>query len=324
MNERSSPIAMENRAANRRLQIPRLDSQISNRQWTFSNVQAAIRLTAIALLLGMARTSPAIDFFPTLDAAADANPGDSRARVLIFGSQSCGWCRKLAADTLVSPIVTESAECFLWIRIDVDENEELAARYGVRGLPHTTVVDEFGNVLGELPGYMPAQEFVEFLMQAVTQPPPTILETELLLFALREGDVAACRTAVRKLMDQVSRVEATGRDQAIATVKELDPDHWAEFVPYLSHPRLSIRATAHGLLTRGSPVDLPFDPFAPAADREPQVQQWVAWMKERGAQVPPLELPDPPAESSHWPMSGDSPPPPPEATRLNDDATAAE
>jgi thioredoxin-related protein len=298
--------------------------QISNLKFAICNLQFAIRIVAVVLLICGVRSSHAIDFFPTLDAAAAANPGDTRARVLIFGSQSCGWCRKLAADTLVSPLVTESTECFLWIKIDVDENEELAARYGVRGLPHTTVVDEFGNVLGEQPGYMPAQEFIDFLMQAITQPAPTIRETELLLVDLSQGDAASCRAAVRKLVDQVSRVDASGRDQAIATIRELDARRWAEFVPYLSHPRLSIRATAHGLLTRGSPADLPFDPFAAAIDREPQVQVWIAWMKEQGAEVPPLELPDPPVESSHWPAGADSPPPPPEATPLDADTTAAE
>jgi thioredoxin-related protein len=298
--------------------------QISDFQFANGSLQPAIRLVAVVLLLCSVHSSYAIDFFPTLDAATQSDPGDTRARVLIFGSQSCGWCRKLAADTLVNPLVTESAECFLWIKIDVDENEELAARYGVRGLPHTTVVDEFGNVLGEQPGYMPAQEFVDFLMQSLTHPAPTIRETELLLVDLSEGDAASCRAAVRKLVDQVSRVDATGRDQTIATIRELDASHWAEFVPYLSHPRLSIHATAHGLLSRGTPADLPFDPFAAAIDREPQVQVWIAWMKEQAALVPPLELPDPPLESSHWPINADSPPPPPEATPLDADTTAAE
>src|SRR5262249_23573878 len=105
----------------------------------------------------------AIEFYPTPDAAKAANPGDLRARVIVFGSQSCGWCRKLAADTLASPLIQEAANRFLWIKVDVDEHEDLAAQFGVRGLPHTVVADERDNVLGEQPGYLPPQPFLDFL-----------------------------------------------------------------------------------------------------------------------------------------------------------------
>lgn len=278
-------------------------------------LRAALVVASLSL---MDRPVRAIDFFPTPDAAVKAHPDDTRPRVLIFGSQTCGWCRKLAADTLSSTQVEQSAGQFLWIKIDVDEHEALAARYGVRGLPHTSVVDVHGNVLGEQPGYMPAQAFVDFLTKSLAQPAPTAQETDQLLAALRGDDAEVRKAAIRKLVEQVSRVEAIGRDQTIRTVKELDAARWAEIVPYLSHPRLSIRATAHGLLSRSTPADIPFDPFASSDAREAQLQAWVDWMKAQGATVAPLELPASPEESTQWPMRGDEPATPPTDTDAAD------
>jgi len=304
-----------------------LRSEISNRKSQRSCFPAIAQVFAAAILFAcftapVPALAESIEFFPTLDAVKEAHPDDPRARVIVFGSQTCGWCRKLAADTLANPIVEESAECFLWIKVDVDEYEDLAAQYGVRGLPHTVVADEHGNMLGEQPGYLPAQEFIDFLMTSLTQPAPSASELLQLLADLKSDGERARRGSVRTLMERVSRIDSTGRDQAIETLAGLEADQWAEFVPYLSHPRLAMRATAHGLLTRSSPADLPFDPFSPAAAREGQIAAWTAWMQEHGATVPPLELPPTPAESSGW--SPDQPPPPPVATPLAIPAEAAE
>ncbi|MBX3442992.1 MAG: thioredoxin family protein [Planctomyces sp.] len=269
-------------------------------------VAAALCLTCLPQL-------GAIDFHPDLRSLRERHPDDPRPRVIVFGSQSCGWCRKLAADTLASPLVEAIADQCLWLKVDVDEQEALAAQYGVRGLPHIVIADANGHVMAERPGYLPAAEFVTFLTEALQNPAPTAARLhELLAQVASTGDLAQRRTAVRDLLDQIARVDATGRDQAIAAMEQLDAGGWAEFVPYLSHPRLSMRAAAHGLLMRGSPAALPFDPFASVEERAPQALAWSDWMTERGADVPSLELPPPPVESSEWtPDSTDRPPPPP-------------
>lgn len=298
------------------------------RENTVTSGGARVARIGCGLLAGLAvltavrpMRAESIPFLPTLEAAKQAHPDDARPRVLVFGSQTCGWCRKLAADTLASPVVEAAADGFVWIKVDVDENEALAAQYGVRGLPHTVVADVHGNVLGEHPGYLPAQDFLDFLKESLKNPAPSAAELVQFLADLKADDDAVRRTAVRSLVERLSRIDAIGREQAIETMAGLEPPQWAEFVPYLSHPRLGMRATAHGLLTRASPVDLPFDPFSSAEERDPQVAAWVAWMTERGATVPPLELPPPAAESSLW--SPDQPPPPPVAVPIDGPAGAA-
>jgi hypothetical protein len=277
-------------------------------------------VAAFALLAAGLFNSPvaAIDFFTTLDAARAAHPESHLPRVVIFGSQTCGWCRKLAADTLTDALVTESESKFLWVKVDVDDHEELAARYGVRGLPHTAVVDEHGHVMGERPGYMPPREFIDFLMTSLTQPVPGATRILELLAAINGDDVALRRNSAREIVNLVSRIDSTGREQVVEALAESKAAAWAEFVPYLSHPRLGLRATAHGLLTRATRIDLPFDPFASSEERSQQASAWTTRMIEQGATVPPLSLEEPPAESTVWPASpaSDSPPPPPLAEPL--------
>jgi thioredoxin-related protein len=271
----------------------------------------------MAVLAGLAWSgiAAAIDFAPSLDALKKSHPGDERPRVLIFGSQTCGWCRKLSADTLTSAKVAEIADRFLWVKADVDEEEELAATYGVRGLPHTAVIDAKGNVLGERPGYMPAQAFVDFLIESVEHPNPSGQQIAALLKDIESETVETRRDAIRQVMEAVSRVNATERDQTILAVAAMRPSGWAEFVPYLSHPRLAMRATAHGLLSRSAKVDLPFDPFAAETERDSQVEPWMAWIRERGASVPTITFNEPTAESTAWKKgeSDDRPPTPPQS-----------
>ena len=84
----------------------------------------------------------------------------SEKRVLIdFYAEWCGPCR------MVSPIVDEIAEEhpeFLVAKVNVDEQPELAARFGVMSIPTLAVLDG-GNVIHQSSGARPKAQILAML-----------------------------------------------------------------------------------------------------------------------------------------------------------------
>ena len=70
-----------------------------------------------------------------------------------------GPCRMLA------PVMEEVSECFAdaeFVKVNVDDNSELAARYGVMSIPFVAVFSD-GEMKARSVGYLPEEEMKEFL-----------------------------------------------------------------------------------------------------------------------------------------------------------------
>lgn len=67
---------------------------------------------------------------------------------------SASWCMpcKVYAKTFESVKNEEKYKDILFEEIDVDENEDLAIKYGIRGVPTTVILDENNKVLTKFSG----------------------------------------------------------------------------------------------------------------------------------------------------------------------------
>lgn len=82
-----------------------------------------------------------------------------RTFVCDFWASWCGPCRMLA------PVMEEVSKSFPnaeFVKVNVDENENLAARYNVMSIPYVAVF-EGGKLTAQNVGFMPEEEMKDFL-----------------------------------------------------------------------------------------------------------------------------------------------------------------
>lgn len=87
------------------------------------------------------------------------------------------WCRPCKAlEPILEHLVNEANGAFRLARVNIDENPNLAIRYGVRTIP-TVKAFSNGEVVGEFAGVQPEPRIREFI-QNITPPSPLTLALE--------------------------------------------------------------------------------------------------------------------------------------------------
>jgi thioredoxin-related protein len=88
----------------------------------------------------------------------------------------CGWCRRMDRDVYARAEVQDYlARKFVTVKLDAESSDAarfegreytsrtLAARFGVTGYPTTLFLNRKGVHLGNVPGYLPPQDFLLLL-----------------------------------------------------------------------------------------------------------------------------------------------------------------
>jgi putative thioredoxin len=108
--------------------------------------------------------------------------------IVDFWAPWCQPCRIL--KPILEKLATEYGGKFILAKINSDENQELAARYGVRGIP---AVKAFvaGRPADEFTGALPEGQVREFIERLIPSPAEPLRQAALALAAA--GDLAAAR-----------------------------------------------------------------------------------------------------------------------------------
>lgn len=116
--------------------------------------------------------------------------------IVDFWAPWCQPCRIL--KPILEKLAAEYGGKFILAKVNSDENQELAMRYGVRGIP---AVKAFvgGELVDEFTGALPEAQIREFIERLIPSPAEPLRREALALAAT--GDIAAARRKMAQAID---------------------------------------------------------------------------------------------------------------------------
>jgi thioredoxin 1 len=120
------------------------------------------------LLLGFAAVALASVFMRprdhgTLNAALAESRKTGKPVLVDFWAEWCGPCQEMRQTTWKDKRVRQAVNDYVFVELNVDQEEKLASQYGVEAIPHVAVLDSQGHVLKANDGFMSADELLEWL-----------------------------------------------------------------------------------------------------------------------------------------------------------------
>ena len=98
------------------------------------------------------------------DEGRQRGEAENKKVFLVFNADWCSYCLKMEKETFRNPtVVAYVNRNFIPVTVNSDKQQDIAARYNVRGLPSTWFISEKGDRIGSRPGYIPADEMLKIL-----------------------------------------------------------------------------------------------------------------------------------------------------------------
>lgn len=194
----------------------------------------------------------ALKFHQSLDDAFAAE-GEPRPMVISFGAPWCGWCRKMETDTFTDERVDALADQFVWVKIDIDEQQEVAARFGVTSVPQTVILDTKGRMLGSRGGYLAADKLIALLNESLENPHPEELLADLPTRLAKPVTDDQRRDIVLRAVEALAKPDRTQREELLIALKAQGSTVWPVLFDLTADDRLAARPPPEHSSTPPSP-----------------------------------------------------------------------
>jgi thiol:disulfide interchange protein len=79
----------------------------------------------------------------------------------------CGWCKKLDSEVYTDKNIVTLSQKFVNVKLDSDKNQEVAKKYGVRGLPTIIFLSPDGKVINKVVGFHDSGAFAADMNKAL-------------------------------------------------------------------------------------------------------------------------------------------------------------
>jgi len=107
--------------------------------------------------------------------SAFAEAADGKQAVLTFlYTDWCGYCRQMDQSTFQDPaVIGQLGSEYAWLRLNAETDPagaEMRQRFGVSGFPTVLILDEGGDEIDRLQGFVPAPQFVQVVEESLSSP----------------------------------------------------------------------------------------------------------------------------------------------------------
>ncbi len=212
---------------------------------------------------------------------------NQRPILVRLGSQSCSWCRKLEQELGEHAMQLPLSQWTL-VYLDVDNAPQEARKLNVGPIPALRVLNARGRLLKFRDGYMPADELVEWLREALNE--ATTATDELLL-----GEDEPTMLEVMRLVRQFEHRDATVREAAIRRLLPCPQVAGKAVVKSLHEGSLSARLSSLELLEHWQAPVAGIDPWQSETltpERRAAVDQWLQTLDPNAPAPTPETLSD--------------------------------
>ena len=100
-------------------------------------------ITVLGFLLSNVSNAQLDDFEQAKKMAVATN----KIIVVDFWATWCGPCKKMDVDVWSNTEVLKVMDDFIFVKIDIDRNREVATKYGVNSIPNIFIFDSFDVIL---------------------------------------------------------------------------------------------------------------------------------------------------------------------------------
>jgi len=125
-----------------------------------------------ALFAGCSKGSSApasneIAWIHNLDDGLKKAAEEGKPVMVDFYTEWCGWCKKLDEDTYSNARVKAKAAEFVAVKVDAEQHQASASKYGVEGFPTIVFTDAKGKEIHRVTGFAPPEPFLSEMGKAL-------------------------------------------------------------------------------------------------------------------------------------------------------------
>lgn len=137
-----------------------------------NRVKLAICMTAALLIWAVAVPVTAADQIKwySYEEGAALGISESKKVFISFYADWCKFCKTMEQQTFQDAgIISYLNSHFISVKVDVEREKSIAKKYSINPLPDTWFLSENGDVIGNKPGYLSAEDLMPILQFIKTE-----------------------------------------------------------------------------------------------------------------------------------------------------------